>query len=143
MDVAQIILGVVAGLAGVGFLIATFAEGSVVFLGAALLLGGGSGTLIYRGWHGEDAKFHAKHVAIVSDLRSEGLKVESGNVSAKGGLYLVRTTEADIVVGKCLIPFIAEKRSGKWGLALPASGSKDTTAITPAQVGLLAKACGG
>lgn len=144
MATIEIIAAVLLILAAIGFLVATFADANLIWLGAAVILGAAGVLLLDRGWHSENAKFAAKHAAIVSDLRAQGYPIEDDQVNARGG-WSYPGTEADLALGGCLVPFIVTKVDGQWKLALPAAHSGPTEPVvrvlSPADVAKIAAAC--
>lgn len=142
MQPLEIILGCLVILAAFIVVVVAFDEMLGVALGAAVLLASGGGWLVYHGVHGEHAKFHAKHEAILRDLRRQGFHLRSDQVFAVGGHYLTGT-EADIATGGCLVPLIAARVDGTWRVALPGSElrSRGLTLVTPADLGKMAAGC--
>lgn len=144
MDILEIIVGVVLILVAIGAMIAVIVTNSIIPAGIAAVALAAGIYLEFLGIHGEHAKFHSKHEAILRDLTSEGFKVRYRDVYAVGGNYLFGT-EVDIPAGSCLFAFEATKIEGKWYATLPQSGrggaAKGVTILKPSAIPRLAQAC--
>ena len=119
MLVATIIIGVVISIIGGVLGIVFGSEKNIIGLGVFAVVFTVGVLVTVHGTYGYMGHYKAKHEAILRDLRAQGFKVESDDVYAIDGHYLSHTTEADLEVGGCLVPFIARHVDGVWRVALP------------------------
>lgn len=140
MQALECIIGVLMIIGAVIAVIIAFTDETVIALGAAILLGAVGGFSLYHGWHGESAKFYAKHQAIMRDVQAQGFDAPYNQVYAVGGHYFIGT-EVDLRLDKCLYPFIARKIEGVWHLTLPSRSQNGVHVFTLADTKQLAAAC--
>lgn len=140
MQPVEMIIGVILVIiACICFVAAFYEDGSVIALGAAVLLGAVGGFGFYHGLHGEHVKFKRKHLAIMHDLAAQGIPTHYDRVYAVGG-HKNYGTEVDLYRGKCLFAFNATKIKGTWYVTLP---TRRTTqhVLDAAALNKLATAC--
>lgn len=140
MDPFIIVVGCLAAIAAVGFFIAAFGDENIIWLGVAAVCIVGAYFGIYNGVHHEHQKFHAKHEAILTDLRSQGFKVGYDDVFAVGGNY-TNGTEVDLPVGRCSIPFIVTHLGDTWHVTVPTLNQNSTVSLTPADIARFGTVC--
>lgn len=138
---AEIIGGVLLCLVALGCLVGAFTNGTVVLLGAAIIVGAFGGFILDQGWHGVNVMFRAKHEAIYRDLRQQGFAIASNRVYVDGPRTLNHTTGVELRAGACWFPFVTTKIDGTWRVTLQAVKDGEPMPITPAAVAAFAVAC--
>lgn len=117
------------------------AEESVASFGAAIILIAVGVFNVVNAVQRNHHRLTVKHNTVVSDLRSQGFKIEDRQVSAVDGVYL-RQAEVDFEFGSCVLPFALQKIEDRWHVVSPArEGASEYIVLTPPDVARFGLGC--